>query len=100
MFFSNLPPTVAQLYRITPQEENLDYKAEALGANIIFVMQGNDWFNEEAWAGASRVWVMLSESHSDFAVLIDNVPKLRRVDFLSLLILRHDYADQTHIDKR
>ena len=84
---------MAQLYRIMPQEGSLNYKAEASGANMIVTMLRNGWFEEEAWTGALRYSVILSVSYPNFAALIDDVPKLRCVDFLSLRIHWHDYAN-------
>ena len=83
-----------------PQDRKNIYKAEASGANNLFVILRNDWFDEEAWVEASRVSAILSESHPDFAAMILNVPRLRLMDFSSLKNPRCDYANQTHIDKR
>ena len=63
-------------------------------------MLRQDWFDEEAWIGASRVSAILSESHPDFAAIIFNLPRLILVDFFSLKNPRYDYADQIHINKK
>ena len=63
-------------------------------------MLQRDWFNEEAFEGATRALTLFSNTNPDWASLITLVPKLRQVDFLSSQILRHDYALQTHINPR
>ena len=98
--FSESLPTAAELYQITPQDKDTTYKAEAPGENILFVMLQPYWFDEKAWAGSSRVSKILSDSHTDFAAMILNVPKLRQVDFSSVKDPRYNYPDQTHINKR
>ena len=62
-------------------------------------MLRKDWFDEEAWVGASRISAILSEFHPDFAAMILNVPRLRFMDFSSLRNPRYDYTNHTHIDK-
>ena len=44
--FPEFLPTVAELYRITPQDGDKSYKAEALGANVLFDMLRKDSFGE------------------------------------------------------
>ena len=56
-------PTMAELYRITPQDKDKTYKAEASGANILFVILRRGWFDEKAWIGASRVLKVSCDLH-------------------------------------
>ena len=41
---------------------------------------------------------VLPTSHPDLGAMIDCVPKLLKVDFSELKVLRYDYADQKEIE--
>jgi len=94
------PPSAAELYRVIPQRISHTYKAEANFHSVIFVMLRRGWLDDTRWVGASAAKLVLRHLHPDVEALVDNVPRLLRVPFMSLRSPRLGFDQQTSISKQ
>lgn len=97
-------PTAAELYAKYPASRERCYKVEASFETSLPFLVRDGWLDDEVvspgWATADTTWdakVAISQLGEDYARLIEEVPRLAKLDFSPLLEPRHDYATQTSI---
>ena len=94
-------PTQSELCKVIPQNKEVAYKERAGSFGpIVFIMINKNWLSEKAFKGAKRACVLFVKAHPDWAYWIENIPRLKLVDFSSLRTPRHDYLNQIQIEPR
>ena len=77
-------PTQCELYAKVPQRKDFTYKAQASFYNALFMVVKYEWL-EPLFTNKTDMKHALSEINPEYAAIIRYVPRLTKVDFVSLL---------------